>query len=141
MRGKYHIRNRSRERFSIAMIEDAIRQIEAEPRSKRRDARLASWRTERSRMLHRSTDPQTSVEAAEKVVPKVASDTARIYSVLVEHGPLTASEIDFEVKTYTRESSPAHKRCADLLRQKLIEKGDVRVCSVTGYRATTWRVR
>jgi hypothetical protein len=92
----------------------------------------------------RTTDPATSAEAAERVEPRVANDYAVILGTLAAAPhPLTANEIDTDNRWREpgRKVSPAHKRLPEMERQGLVVRDAVRKCGVTGYKATTWRVR
>jgi hypothetical protein len=93
--------------------------------------------------MARTTDPSTSHEAAEKKAPRRASDYAVILGTLVitRNYPMTASEIDREHGHQGLSVSPAHKRLPELARQGLVVRCEPRVCSVTGYKAATWRIK
>jgi predicted molibdopterin-dependent oxidoreductase YjgC len=92
--------------------------------------------------MARTTDPSTSHEAAEKKAPRLANDYAVILGTLATASePLTASEIDREHRRQGLMVSPAHKRCVELERRGLVVRCEPRVCSVTGYKAATWRIK
>jgi predicted DNA-binding transcriptional regulator len=94
------------------------------------------------RRRFRTTDPETSAEAAERVEPRVASDYAIILGTLATaSAAMTASEIDREHRMQPMHMFLAHKRLPEMERRGLVVRDAVRKCGVTGYKATTWRVR
>jgi hypothetical protein len=87
--------------------------------------------------LARKTDPETSHEAGEYVRPKLPHQHALILSAMVRRQrPLTASEIEMDC-----DRAEPHKRLRDMERLGLVVRCDPRFCTVTGRRATTWRIK
>jgi hypothetical protein len=91
--------------------------------------------------MARSSDSTTSHDAAEKKAPTVANDYAVMLSTLALSGrALTATELEMQCKTQGRAIS-VHKRAVECERRGLVVRCEPRRCSVTGYRAATWRTK
>ena len=93
----------------------------------------------------RTTDPETSKEAAEDIRKsgKSLSDARKIAKVIAEHGDLTLREIvPFAQKESPRfDVSTVSKRISDASREPLclIFSPYKRRCSVSGRKAQAWR--
>lgn len=89
------------------------------------------------RTLARSTDPQTSHEAAERVHEFASGHRKIIRDALRQHGPLTVDEI---AKYTALQSQQINKRLPELQRDHLAEPTDERRLSASGRPARVWRV-
>lgn len=92
--------------------------------------------------LCRSTDPSTSVEAAEGVKPKLSRLREAMLTVIGECGPMTAMEAASEC--CKRHGGiwleSARKRCHELVRMNLVVECDPRRCSYSGKMAMVYRI-
>lgn len=82
----------------------------------------------------RPTHPSTSMEAAQKMAPKVGSAMARALALLREHPESTATELDAKV----RNNGSVRKRLTDLKARGLAKVVGKRKCRITGMNAQVW---
>lgn len=88
--------------------------------------------------LARSTDPQTSHEAAEKLVSSGAltKQMTLVLDVLRKHGPCTSAEL---AERSGLDRYVVARRLPDLQKRQRATKVTARVCSVGGNKATVWK--
>lgn len=89
--------------------------------------------------LARHTDPATSHDAGEAIRPKLPRQHTLLLSEMVRFGdrPRTASEIEQAAEVHVC----PHKRLPEMERLGLVVRWLPRRCTVTGVRATTWRMK
>jgi hypothetical protein len=68
--------------------------------------------------MFRSSDPETSREAAARVAPHVSTLQARVLSAFRAHGPMTAKELEELPELADLGFSTARKRCSELAKKK-----------------------
>lgn len=92
-----------------------------------------------AKALARSTDRQTSHDAARQLVESGAHDSQKqaVYEALQKHGPCTAREL---AQRSGVEQYAIGKRISDLARDGRIEELGVKVQN-NGRSATVWRVK
>lgn len=88
--------------------------------------------------LARSTDPDTSHEAARAVLPNLGQLQQALYEAVREHPGRTMNELanlkgERDPRTFNRRASELEKAGA-------IRVERTRLCKVSGRRARTWRV-
>ena len=88
--------------------------------------------------LARSTDPETSHEAARAVVPRLGQLQQQLLEVVREHPGRTMNELA-QLKG-ERDPRTFNRRASELEKAGVIRVGVTKTCSVSGRRARTWRV-
>lgn len=89
------------------------------------------------RTMVRTTDPETSQEAAKQVEPNAERDRALALRVLREHA---SGLTDFELAALTnRQQTSIGKRRGDLVRSGLVEFAGITRLSPSGSSAKVWR--
>jgi len=89
------------------------------------------------RKLARTTDPATSHAAAREILPDLAGLRRAAVEAVANHPGLTATELSRAVGI----SDPRvlNRRLGECEKLGVVVRGPVRVCSVTGRSAATWR--
>ena len=91
----------------------------------------------------RRRDPETSRQAARKVLPAYRGQMARVLDAIRAHPMHTACELarlmSHEGEDPTRLRYLVSRRTADLARDGAIRRCPPRVCGVSGSPQTTWR--
>lgn len=93
--------------------------------------------------LARGTDPQTSHEAAEKLIQTGTASNQRnaCLAVLQQEDGLTSAEVGQRLGGGYNARYVAGRRLPDLEKLKLVKKGTIRVCQANQTKAVTWWVR
>tara|TARA_R110002049_G_scaffold2743_1_gene20911 strand:- start:10816 stop:11121 length:306 start_codon:yes stop_codon:yes gene_type:complete len=86
----------------------------------------------------RNTDPNTSFEAAKKILTSGAhhSQSQKTLALVKRYPGLTSAELAFKTDELTR--AQIARRLPDLEKQNLIKKGDVRMCAVCKLNSVIW---
>jgi acyl-CoA thioesterase FadM len=101
---------------------------------------LLEWAESRS--MARASDPDTSKQAAADVVIVLSRLECDFMEALKTLGVATGNEVAKEVAgdNFARRNT-IRRRASDLIAKMQIEQLEPRVCSVTGKRATVYRIR
>jgi hypothetical protein len=90
----------------------------------------------------RSSDPETSKQAAADIRVSLSNLESEFLAALAVLGEATSNEVAARVAgdNFARRNS-IRRRASDLIAKMQIEQLEPRVCSVTGKRATVYRIR
>ena len=88
------------------------------------------------RRLARASDPPTSHEAAESIVPHLSRMHTGVLDLVREHPGKTAAELAFARGELTNHR--LSRRLPELERKGLVVRGVARACFRTGRSAATW---
>jgi hypothetical protein len=115
----------------------AINSLAPEDQDEAREYLRGIWQRMRAAQNYRSTDPDTSRQAAEMVtaIGARADHVGRIIRAVRVHPGRTSAEL---AQLTGLERHEAARRTADAEHQGSIHKGAPRVCSVGGRSAVTW---
>jgi len=98
--------------------------------------------TDETRGMHRVPDHETSIEAAEAVLPSRQRMKALVYLLLAEKGPQTDEELTSSLRALGIHAahSSAGKRRGDLVDDGVVVDSGDRRPNVNGRRMIVWRV-
>ena len=84
----------------------------------------------------RRADPDTSKEAADKIMPNITEQRAWVVECITETQGLTSNELS--VEHCPGNERKIGRRLCECERLGLIRRGPARKCGETGFRAATW---
>ena len=87
----------------------------------------------------RNSDPDTSVEAADKASTRLTQKQQQILDVLTAHGPMTDEQLVFALPRWS--PSGVRSRRAELVERGLVENSGATTLTRMGNRTIIWKVR
>lgn len=95
------------------------------------------WAIPDAKALHRRSDPQTSVQAAVAVLPRLGELQAKVLEAVRANPNRTRNELAQAMGWHPSEVS---KRLPELELGRHVRRGPVRACTVTGKACAVWGV-
>lgn len=95
------------------------------------------WDVPDAKALHRRLDPQTSVQAAVAILPRLGELQTKVLDAVRANPNRTRNELAGLMGWHPSEVS---KRLPELERLGLVSRGPERPCAVTGKACATWGV-
>lgn len=95
---------------------------------------------DQARRLSRTTDPETSKEAAASVAPKLSALQERVLTFAVACGPTGFTDREMVKAMGVGSDSTWRTRRSELVKRGLIEDTGITTREINGRRHTIWRV-